>query len=55
MAESAARAGHGAGDLYVAMTRCTQRLRVLHRRPLPAGLAGLAPERPEEPAPHNQS
>jgi DNA helicase IV len=39
MAESAARAGHGAGDLYVAMTRCTQRLRVLHQQPLPAGLA----------------
>ncbi|HEX4729494.1 MAG TPA: 3'-5' exonuclease, partial [Jatrophihabitans sp.] len=38
MAESAARAGHGAGDLYVAMTRCTQRLRVLHQLPLPAGL-----------------
>lgn len=40
MAESAARAGHGAGDLYVAMTRCTQRLRVLHQQPLPAGLDG---------------
>ncbi|HET6209776.1 MAG TPA: AAA family ATPase, partial [Jatrophihabitans sp.] len=41
MAESAARTGHGAGDLYVAMTRCTRRLRVLHQQPLPAGLAGL--------------
>src|SRR6185437_8455643 len=41
MAESAARVGHGAGDLYVAMTRCTQRLRVLHQQPLPAGLASL--------------
>jgi superfamily I DNA/RNA helicase len=39
MAESAARAGHGVGDLYVAMTRCTQRLRVLHQQPLPVGLA----------------
>jgi DNA helicase IV len=28
----------GASDLYVAMTRSTQRLRILHREPLPAGL-----------------
>jgi DNA helicase IV len=42
MAESGARVGRGASDLYVAMTRCTQRLRVVHRLPLPAGLAGLA-------------
>jgi len=35
----------GASDLYVAMSRCTQRLRILHREPLPAALAGLpAPE-----------
>jgi len=31
----------GASDLYVAMSRATQRLRILHRRPLPAALAGL--------------
>jgi DNA helicase IV len=30
----------GAGDLYVAMTRPTQGLRVVHSRPLPAGWAG---------------
>jgi hypothetical protein len=27
----------GAGDLYVAMTRPTQALHVVHARPLPAG------------------
>ena len=43
MAESGARAGRGASDLYVAMTRCTRRLRVVHRLPLPDGLAGLMP------------
>ncbi|RMI28627.1 DUF2075 domain-containing protein [Nocardia stercoris] len=32
----------GAAELYVALTRATQRLGVLHRRPLPAALAGLA-------------
>ncbi|GAB2675060.1 HelD family protein [Thalassiella azotivora] len=32
----------GAGDLYVAMTRPTQRLHVVHDRPLPAGLEDLA-------------
>ncbi|MEJ2889658.1 RNA polymerase recycling motor ATPase HelR [Actinomycetospora aeridis] len=31
----------GAADLYVALTRATQRLGVLHRAPLPAVLAGL--------------
>ncbi|XQL98819.1 ATP-binding domain-containing protein [Brachybacterium sp. UNK5269] len=31
---------HGAGDLYVAMTRTTQHLGVVHARPLPAGLTG---------------
>ncbi|MDQ1743682.1 MAG: hypothetical protein QOE23_2021, partial [Pseudonocardiales bacterium] len=31
----------GASDLYVAMSRCTQRLRILHREPLLAALAGL--------------
>ncbi|SOJ52569.1 DNA helicase IV [Mycobacterium simulans] len=32
----------GAADLYVALTRATQRLGVLHRGPLPSALAGLA-------------
>ncbi|WUV11227.1 helicase [Amycolatopsis sp. NBC_01488] len=32
----------GAAELYVALTRATQRLGVLHRDPLPAVLAGLA-------------
>ena len=31
----------GAADLYVALTRATQRLGVLHREPLPAVLRGL--------------
>lgn len=32
----------GAADLYVALTRATQRLGVLHLGPLPQALAGLA-------------
>ncbi len=32
---------NGAADLYVALTRATQRLGILHRGPLPAPLAGL--------------
>jgi DNA helicase IV len=32
----------GAAELYVALTRATQRLGVLHRTPLPAALSGLA-------------
>ena len=32
----------GAADLYVALTRATQRLGVLHTGPLPAALSGLA-------------
>jgi superfamily I DNA/RNA helicase len=36
----------GASDLYVAMSRATQRLRILYRQPLPSALAGLpAPDR----------
>lgn len=35
----------GAAELYVALTRATQRLGVVHSRPLPTALAGLA-ERP---------
>ncbi|MBW4717164.1 RNA polymerase recycling motor ATPase HelR [Saccharothrix obliqua] len=33
----------GAAELYVALTRATQRLGVLHRGPLPAALGGLVP------------
>lgn len=32
----------GASDLYVALTRATQRLGVLHTEPLPAALSELA-------------
>jgi hypothetical protein len=32
----------GAAELYVALTRATQRLGVLHRDPLPRALTGLA-------------
>jgi hypothetical protein len=32
----------GAAELYVALTRATQRLGVLHRAPLPTALSGLA-------------
>jgi DNA helicase IV len=32
----------GAAELYVALTRATQRLGVLHQRPLPTALTGLA-------------
>ncbi len=32
----------GAAELYVALTRATQRLGVLHQQPLPAALSGLA-------------
>jgi DNA helicase IV len=35
----------GAADLYVALTRATQRLGVLHTEPLPAGLGGLTSRR----------
>ncbi|WP_181063563.1 RNA polymerase recycling motor ATPase HelR [Nocardia nova] len=33
----------GAAELYVALTRATQRLGVVHRAPLPAALTGLVP------------
>ena len=32
------RAGHGPGDVYVAITRPTTRLHVVHAAPLPEGL-----------------
>ncbi len=37
---------HGAGDLYVALTRATQRLGIVHSEPLPAVLAGALSGRP---------
>jgi DNA helicase IV len=37
--------GGGAADLYVALTRATQRLGVLHTGPLPAGMRGGLTER----------
>ncbi len=36
----------GPSDLYVAMTRSTKRLRILHRWPLPAAMADLRPPSP---------
>ena len=36
-----AASARGANDLYVALTRPTQRLRVVHSEPLPAGLESL--------------
>ncbi|WP_171983072.1 RNA polymerase recycling motor ATPase HelR [Nocardia terpenica] len=41
----------GAAELYVALTRATQRLGVLHLNPLPQPLSTLAPE-PDSAAPH---
>ncbi|MGC9668362.1 HelD family protein [Planosporangium sp. 12N6] len=38
-----AESPRGYSDLYVALTRATQRLGVLHTRPLPTGLEGLRP------------
>ncbi|MDQ2959195.1 MAG: AAA family ATPase, partial [Actinomycetota bacterium] len=40
-----AQSRRGASDLYVAMTRSTQRLQILHRQQLPAGLTELATAR----------
>ena len=37
---------HGANDLYVALTRTTARLGVVHPGPLPTVLARLAPYSP---------
>jgi hypothetical protein len=41
-----AASSRGANDLYVALTRCTQRLAVLHHGALPAGLDELAAGEP---------
>ncbi|MEV5555116.1 ATP-binding domain-containing protein [Nonomuraea wenchangensis] len=45
----AAQSPRGLSDLYVALTRATQRLGVVHERPLPAALRGL-PSRPGAPS-----
>jgi hypothetical protein len=45
--DPAAILADSAADLYVALTRATQRLGVVHEGPLPAALTGLA----EVPAP----
>ena len=37
-AEPVAEVDGGVGDLYVAMTRTTQRLHAVHALPLPAGM-----------------
>ena len=42
----AARSPRGASDLYVALTRATQRLGVVHDRPLSEALRGLPPRPP---------
>ncbi|MDQ1722330.1 MAG: hypothetical protein QOI26_2064 [Pseudonocardiales bacterium] len=46
-----AGSSRGPSDLYVAMSRSTQRLRILHRQPLPAALAELADPRRASRAP----
>ncbi|NJC72375.1 AAA family ATPase [Planosporangium thailandense] len=46
----AAESRRGRSDLYVALTRATQRLGVLHTRPLPAALEGLRPLAAGEPS-----
>lgn len=46
-AELLAQSARGVGDLYVALTRCTQRLTVVHCCPLPEGMTsagGTAPD-----------
>jgi DNA helicase IV len=47
----AAESVRGYSDLYVAITRATQRLGVLHSQPLPAGLEGLRHSATEQPGP----
>ena len=42
----AAATPRGRNDLYVAMTRSTQRLGVLHPGPPPAEIAALRPDNP---------
>src|ERR1019366_6683608 len=49
--EILASSARGLSDLYVALTRATQRLGVVHSAPLPAVLAGLRPDDPVPPVP----
>ena len=41
-AQIVAESPRGVNDLYVAMTRPTQRLTILHSAPLPAGLSSIS-------------
>ncbi len=50
-ADVLAESPRGANDLYVALTRPTQRLTVVHHRALPPGLDTLAPASELQPAP----
>ncbi len=49
--EILASSARGLSDLYVALTRATQRLGVVHSAPLPAVLAGLRPDDAVPPVP----
>jgi hypothetical protein len=49
-AQIVAEAEHGLRSLFVALTRCTNRLAIVHAKPLPDVL-GLAENRPDVPAP----
>jgi hypothetical protein len=49
-AQIVAEAEHGLRSLFVALTRCTSRLAIVHAKPLPDVL-GLAEDRPDVPAP----
>jgi hypothetical protein len=48
-AQIVAEAEHGLRSLFVALTRCTNRLAIVHAEPLPEVL-GLAPDQPDAPA-----
>jgi hypothetical protein len=49
-AQIVAEAEHGLRSLFVALTRCTSRLAIVHAKPLPDVL-GLGPDRPEDMVP----
>jgi hypothetical protein len=51
-AQIVAEAEHGLRSLFVALTRCTNRLAIVHAEPLPEVL-GLATDEPEAPAPES--
>jgi UvrD-like helicase C-terminal domain len=53
-AQIVAEAEHGLRSLFVALTRCTSRLAIVHAKPLPDVL-GLAGDRPEVPAPESDA